>query len=128
LMGMIFYLAQMMIPWDILHVLFLPFFFPFWLMIKFFFWEKKADKLIPSLWITDKLPTWVGGGDVRLGILLGLMLGPVYFWWTIGIGYIIWTIFWIVSRTFSKKNLDVLPVAPLLFLGFCMTWIILLML
>ena len=136
-MGMMFYLLQMMVPGifslirkknyrDSIHIFFLPLFFPFWLMIKFFFWEKTADTLIPSLWIMDKLPTWVGGGDVRLGILLGLILGPVYFWWTIGIGYTIWTIFWLVSRTISKKHLDILPVAPLLFLWFCATWLILL--
>lgn len=73
----------------------------------------------------DDMPTWVGGGDVRLGILLGLILGPIYFWWTIGIGYTIGTLFWLVSWSIKKQNLNVLPVAPLLFLGFCATWLIL---
>lgn len=136
--GMLFYLLQMMIPAllhllqskkyiDAMHILFLPLFFPFWLVVKFFFGEKNADKYIPSTSLIDELPTWVGGGDVRLGILLGLILGPLYFWWTIGIGYTIGTLFWLVSRVFRHKNLDVLPVAPLLFLGFCMTWLILLL-
>jgi len=111
---------------DAAHIIFIPLFFPFWLTIKMFFGEKEADLLISSISLMDKTPTWVGGGDVRLGILLGLILGPIYFWWTIGIGYTIGTIFWFVSRTIGKKHLDILPVAPLLFLGFCATWLILL--
>ncbi len=124
---MLFYLLQMMIPSfiyllnhkkynDALHLLFLPFFVPFWLCIKCLFGEKKADTLIPSIALLDSAPTWVGGGDIRLGIMLGIILGPVYFWWAIGIGYVIGTFFWLVSRLFRKKKLDILPVAPLLFL------------
>ena len=59
---------------DILPILFTPVFFPFWLVIKPLFGEKKADTLIPSIAKLDSLPSWVGGGDVRLGILLGLIV------------------------------------------------------
>lgn len=70
--GMMFYLLQMMVPGvfslmrtqnyhDAIHILFLPLFFPFWLIVKLFFGEKIADKVIPSLGIIDKVPTWVGG-------------------------------------------------------------------
>lgn len=133
--GMIFYLLQMIIP-AILHVckkkqlyripalLALPLFFPFWLTIKIFASEAYADKLIPSVSEMDNLPTWVGGGDVRLGLLLGILLGPIFFWWTIGIGYTLGTVFWLVGKIFHGKQLDILPVAPLLFLGFCVTWLI----
>ena len=97
---MLFYLVQMTIPGCIqtlkaqhyqktIHILFVPLFFPFWLVLKMVLGEKKADLLVPSIAFMDDTPTWVGGGDVRLGILLGLILGPVYFWWTIGIGYTI---------------------------------------
>jgi hypothetical protein len=130
---MLFYLLQMMIPSllsvlkkkdyrNALHILFIPLFLPFWLVIKMLFSEKSADKLITSVSLMDNLPTWVGGGDVRLGILLGLILGPIFFWWAIGIGYTIGTLFWLVSHIIGKKHLDILPVAPLLFLGFCVTW------
>jgi Flp pilus assembly protein protease CpaA len=133
--GMLFYLLQMLLPAlstvikkgnyeKALRVIFIPIFLPFWLVIKLFFGEKKADQLITSVSLMDNLPVWVGGGDVRLGILLGLMLWPILFWWTIGIGYTIGTLFWLISRLAGKKNLDILPVAPLLFLGFCATWII----
>ncbi len=135
LVGMLFYLLQMIIPalihvvqkkqfYRIPNIITLPFFFPFWLIVKIFASEEHADKLIPSVSEIDHLPTWVGGGDVRLGILLGLILGPIYLWWTIGIGYTLGTAFWLVGKVFRGKQLDILPVAPLLFLGFCVTWLI----
>ena len=133
--GMFFYLLQMIIPalmhvWKkkqfhrIPNIIGLPFFLPFWLAVKIFSDEEKADRLIPSVSEIDTLPTWVGGGDVRLGILLGLILGPTLFWWTIGIGYTLGTIFWLTGKLLGRKQLDILPVAPLLFLGFCITWLI----
>lgn len=93
---MLFYLVQMMIPalsslivekkyYRIPSILLAPLFFPFWLGTKALFGEKRADTLIPSIAQLDNLPSWVGGGDVRLGILLGLIVGPWYFWWIIGI-------------------------------------------
>lgn len=83
---------------DILTILLTPLFFPFWLAMKALFGEEKADALIPSIAQLDNLPSWVGGGDIRLGILLGLTVGPVYFWWIIGIGYTLGTLFWTLSR------------------------------
>lgn len=95
---MVFYMIQMITPAvsaliskknyrDIPSLLLSPLFFPFWIGVKLFFGEKKADMVIPSIQKLDNLPSWVGGGDVRLGILIGLIVGPLYFWWIIGIGY-----------------------------------------
>ena len=83
-MGMMFYILQMIIPAlifviregryaEAFSVLYTPFFFPFWLILKALIGEKNADKYIPSIAVIDNLPTWVGGGDVRLGIFLGLL-------------------------------------------------------
>ena len=63
----------------------LPFFFPFWLLAKAIFREKKADTWIPSVSAFDTIPAWVGGGDIRLGILIGMITGPIYFWWVVAI-------------------------------------------
>jgi len=135
IIGMLFYMVQMMIPallfllrkkqfTEMLEIVFLPLLFPFWLCIKALFGEKKADVWIPTVERMDHFPTWVGGGDVRLGIFVGLIVGPIYFWWVIGIGYVLGTIFWAFSKVIKKQNLDILPVAPLLFLGFCATWLV----
>lgn len=69
---MLFYMLQMIIPAmgtlirkeeysKAIHVLFTPLFFPFWLIVKTLFGEKKADKLISSIAVLDCEPTWVGG-------------------------------------------------------------------
>jgi hypothetical protein len=87
---MLFYMVQMMIPalsslivekkyYQIPSILLAPLFFPFWIVVKAFFGEKRADTCIPSISQLDNLPSWVGGGDVRLGILIGLIVGPLYF-------------------------------------------------
>lgn len=133
---MLFYLLQMIIPAlttvlrkkrysVVLQVIATPVFFPFWMVSKFLFGEKRADRWIPSIETMDRLPTWVGGGDVRLGILLGLVVGPVYLWWVIGIGYTLGTLFWMAAWLIGKRDLETLPVAPLVFGGFCTTWMIL---
>ncbi|MBP7773784.1 prepilin peptidase, partial [Candidatus Gracilibacteria bacterium] len=120
IIGMMFYLLQMMIPgifflmrkkrfMNALSVVALPFFFPFWMITKILLGEKKADKFIPTVAKMDNLPSWVGGGDVRLGLLIGLIAGPVYFWWIIGIGYVIGTLFWAFSQLVGQKNLNILP-------------------
>jgi len=136
IVGMVFYLIQMMIPWCLFlmkkkHVsqlpllLLLPLFFPCWLVTKMLFGEKRADKWIPSIARVDELPSWVWGGDVRLGLLVGLITGPVYFWWVVWIGYVAWTLFWGFSRWIGKKEISVLPVAPLLYVGILVTWCLL---
>ncbi len=135
ILWMVFYMIQMIIPaisaliskknyHDIPSLLLSPLFFPFWIGVKLLFGEKKADIVIPSVEKLDHLPSWVGGGDVRLGILIGLIVGPLYFWWIIGIGYTIWMLFWAVSRVMRRTKMDILPVAPLLFLGFCAVFMI----
>jgi hypothetical protein len=50
---------------------------------------------------------------------LGLIVGPVYFWWIIGVGYTLGVLFWWGKKISKKTKIDILPVAPLLFLGFC---------
>lgn len=124
---MIFYALQITLP-GILHayqkkqshltdsLLLFPVLFPFWLCIKGATGEKRADKYIPSISKIDGLPTWVGGGDVRLGILIGLISGPLFFWWVIFLGYTVGTIYYLGEKMLRKKTLYTLPVAPLLFI------------
>lgn len=128
IVGMIFYLLQMMIPAikkllekkkysDIPDILILPIMLPFWLTLKAVIGEKKADKYLPSISTIDKLPTWVGGGDARLGILAWLVTWPLGFFIAVWIGYTSGIIVWLVSILTQKKPLTILPVAPLIFVG-----------
>ncbi len=60
-------------------VLLSPFVFPLWLLSKVLFGEKKADAWFPSLAVYANMPSWVGGGDIRLGLIIGLLVGPYQF-------------------------------------------------
>ena len=59
---------------EIPSLLLTPIFFPFWLVGKVLFGEEKSDKFIPSIPLLESLPTWVGSGDIRLGILVGMIM------------------------------------------------------
>jgi|GEM_PF-3293757 len=56
-----------------------PFLFLIWLIAKVVYGEKKADTWFPSLALYDDMPSWVGGGDIRLGLIIGLLVGPYDF-------------------------------------------------
>lgn len=62
---------------------------PFWWTIKAFIGEKKADSLFPSLDAYEDVPGWVGGGDFRYAIFLGLVSGLYMGFVSLIIGYII---------------------------------------
>jgi hypothetical protein len=75
--GMLFYMLQMILPAlyeiirrrnikGIFEVLISPFLFPLWILAKVFMGETKADRLFPTLNVFEDVPTWVGGGDIRL--------------------------------------------------------------
>lgn len=102
--GMLFYMIQMMVPAlyetirrrksvDIFAILISPFIFPLWLLVKGFVGEKKADRLFPTLNVFDDLPTWVGGGDIRLGIIIGALAGLTNFLPVVMYGYVLGTVY-----------------------------------
>lgn len=76
--GMFFYMLQMILPAlietirrnakmsSIVDIILSPFIFPLWMIVKVFWGEEKANAWFPSLSIYDDLPSWVGGGDIRL--------------------------------------------------------------
>lgn len=99
LVGMMFYMLQMIIPAtfaivrrrtyrDLEAVILAPFLFPAWMITKVFIGEKRADKQFPSLGVFENLPSWVGGGDIRLGFIMGLLTGPHDFLYVIMYGYV----------------------------------------
>ncbi len=69
---------------------------------------------MPAMSRISTLPTWVSGGDIRLGILVGMIMGPVYFFWAVGIGYCVGALIFLIVDLFTKKHQDEIPVAPLL--------------
>ncbi len=131
--GMVFYMVQMMIPAgldlvrrkmyaDLGTIILAPFLFSAWMMTKICIGEKRADKRFPSLSIFDTLPSWVGGGDIRLGFIIGLLTGPYDFLYVIMYGYIAGTVFFLLRWLILSKKMQTMPVAPLLFLGLMIVW------
>jgi Flp pilus assembly protein protease CpaA len=131
--GMFFYMLQMIIPAALevirrrrfqylLDICLSPFIFPLWMLVKAFFWEKKADILFPSLKAFDNLPTWVGGGDIRLGIIIGSLVWPYDFLYVVMYGYIVGTVYFLFKLIISRTRIQTLPVAPLLFCGVVAVW------
>jgi len=130
---MIFYMIQMMIPAIIetirrrkmstlSDIVISPFLFPLWIMAKVIFGEKKADIWFPSLAVYEDLPSWVGGGDIRLGLIIGILVGPYQFLFVILYGYVLGTVYFLARWIFLGKRMRVMPVAPLLFFGLCVIW------
>lgn len=133
--GLFFYLLQMLIPIFVhlvthkirkkyIDVLLMPLIALMWIFFRMFFGEKFADKCFPTFSLLDEYPTWAWGGDLRLGLLVWLLLWPWNFFLAVAIGYTIGSCIYVFYHIFFKKKLEVLPVAPLLWLGFLCIWII----
>lgn len=101
-----------------------PFIFPLWILVKGFVGEKRADKVFPTLDVFEDLPTWVGGGDIRLGIIMGSLAGFAGFLPVVMYGYVLGTVYFVLKLVVAGKRLQTLPVAPLLFFGLCMVWVL----
>lgn len=109
---MFFYMIQMMLPAfieifragrskkEIVDIIISPFLFPLWLITKVVYSPKKADSWFPSLALYDDMPTWVGGGDIRLGLIIGLLAGPYDFIFVIAYGYVLGTLYFYIRWIF----------------------------
>lgn len=69
---------------------------------------------------------WIGGGDIRLGLLIGVLFGPYYAIIAIFLSYLIGTIYSfpiLINKYFNKnkeninQNLNTVPMAPFLVIG-----------
>ena len=86
------------------------FFFPFMLIT--FLWRKEDT----SGW-TEEIPTWVGWGDLRIGLLIGLTLGTLHGFMAFALAYITGSIVGILIMASRKKGANSqIPFGP--FLGF----------
>ena len=67
---------------------------------------------------------WVGGGDIRLGILGGVLLGHPLIWLSLMVAYIGGSIIALFMILVGKKKIgDKLPFATLLLPAFFVTWL-----
>ncbi len=91
--------------------------FPFWIVFSLFGLGSAFEKIFDNT-TDEEIPAWIGGGDLRLGIIMGFILG-----WKMGImavlfACIIGTVFYIplliLGKTSSKS---LVPFGPFLILS-----------
>lgn len=93
------------------------FLFPVWLLFALFGAGKFFEKIFEKE-ETNEIPTWVGGGDLRLAILIGLTLGPVLGLGALFLGYMIGTLVVIPLLLFGqRRRKDMIALGPFLISG-----------
>lgn len=98
--------------------------FPLWLFASLLFLGKIFERFLDEE-TEEEMPSWIGGGDLRLSIIIGLALG-----WKIGIlaiflAYILGTFFTIPLLALKKKSTSsLIPFGPFLSIGciVCLFW------
>lgn len=82
-------------------------------------WRKKRDEEILDI------PTWIGGGDLRIAIFIGLTLGVVHGIASFAFAYIIGSVVWICMLSYNKlidqKTDSQIPFWPFLWIGWIMS-------
>jgi prepilin signal peptidase PulO-like enzyme (type II secretory pathway) len=98
--------------------------FPMWLLASLLFLGKAFERFLEEE-TEEEMPSWIGGGDLRIAIIIGLALG-----WKIGIlavflAYILGTIFALPLLALTKKTASsLIPFGPFLAIGLitCLFW------
>lgn len=99
---------------DVFELIFSYILFPFTLLIESIY-KKKA-----SLSKDEEIPTWVGGGDLRIALFIGLTLWELHGIASFAIAYIVWSIIGIVLLllwVMKKSKNSQIPFWPFLAIG-----------
>ena len=92
--------------------------FPIMVIVDFFRKKKQEESTID-------IPTWIGWGDLRIAIFIGLTLGTIHGIFAFFIAYITWSIIWMILLIIwfmrGKKIQSQIPFWPFLWLWWIMT-------
>lgn len=96
------------------------FVFPIWLFLRFFFSEERLQKI--SIFKEDaeesEVAAWIGGGDLRLAIFMGILLGVKQGIIALFVAYIVGAIIGILAMIIKKKDRkSMIPFGPFLVIG-----------
>lgn len=99
--------------------------FPFWIVSKLFFVSAYFEKKFPEETEEEDFPSWIGGGDLRIALIMGLALG-----WKVGLlavflSYILGTLValpLLPLKKYTTKSL--IPFGPMLATAtfLCLFW------
>lgn len=121
-----FFYLQILIPWgfyllkmkkhrEFLELLFSYFSFPFILIFGKFIKQKDNQK------DDIDIPTWIGGGDLRIAIFIGLTLGSIHTISTLFFAYILWSIIGIALIIKKGKKNSQIAFGPFLGIGWILS-------
>jgi prepilin signal peptidase PulO-like enzyme (type II secretory pathway) len=123
-----FFYIQILIPgwyyliknkdWKSLSELWLSYItFPVFLLIDIFRKKKQDDTL--------EIPTWIGGGDLRIALFIGLTLGTLHGIASFAFAYIIGSIVWVFILLYNamkkQKTESQIPFGPFLGIGWILS-------
>lgn len=123
-----FFYVQILIPgwfylirnrkWSILWNLILSYItFPFEILFSIFNKNKQEEEI--------DIPTWIGGGDLRLALFIWLTLGMLHGFASFIFAYILGSIIWICLLTYNivrwRKTQSKIPFWPFLWVGWLMS-------
>lgn len=123
-----FFYVQILIPgwlyliknrkWHTLWSLILSYLtFPFEILLSIFNKNKQDEGI--------DIPTWIGGGDLRLAIFIWLTLGMLHGFASFAIAYILGSIVWIFLLAYNtikwRKTQSKIPFWPFLWIGWLMS-------
>lgn len=124
-----FLFIQILIPWgfflikrkrweDLIGLLLSYFIFPITLFIEYI-------KPHTSSQNEEALPSWVGGGDLRIAIFIGITLWSIHGIASFIFAYILWSFFWIISIIIQLLQWEKSPSRQMPFWPFLWAWWIL---
>lgn len=91
--------------------------FPIEILISIFKKNKQEDEI--------DIPTWIGGGDLRIALFIWLSLGTLHWIASFAFAYVVWSIIWIYILTNNmlrwKKTQSQIPFGPFLWIGWLLS-------
>ena len=96
---------------------------PAWWHVQLVAGDKFADRVLPGLDQYEDVPAWVGGGDMRYAVWLGMIAGIQHGIISIGIGYILGSFVAVYLILTGRRNAE-LPLIPYLASGWLVVYIL----
>jgi prepilin signal peptidase PulO-like enzyme (type II secretory pathway) len=104
--------------WDALSSLFL---LPLWIVANILFLKKPFEKIFKTNEDEEEIPAWVGGGDLRLVLIMGLLLGVKMSFVALFLAFFTASLVVMPVHFFQTKKESMFPFGPFLILGTFLT-------
>lgn len=122
-----FFYLQILIPWslfllkkrrikDFFELFFSYFLFPFLLPLEYV--KKWGNHLEES---EEEIPSWIGGGDLRIALFIWLTLWSLHSFFTLWVAYILWSFIWVFLLIKGWRKNSQISFWPFLWIGWILS-------